>query len=161
MKIARLGLGVSAVLVLAIVVCAGPSATGPEPIVYGRDACARCHMHISQPGLGGELRDRQGRLTKYDDLGCLLLSMWREHREFPGAWAEDHQGEGFVPITHAWFVLTTPRRTPMGYGVVAFAQEAAARAYVKENGGTVGRLEEVLRDTARFQRSRSNDEVHP
>ncbi len=129
----------------------GETAHGPEAIHYGRDTCARCRMHISQKGLGGELRDAKGRLTKYDDLGCLLIAMSKAHRAFPGAWAEDYAGGGFVDLTSAHFVLTDGHRTPMGYGVVAFTEEGAAAAYAASTGGRAVRLEEVLKDTARFQ----------
>lgn len=137
---------------------------GPEPIAYGRDTCSRCRMHISQPGFGGELRDADGRLTKYDDVGCLLVAMWRQHREVPGAWVEDHGGGGFVPLASAYFALGEGLGTPMGFGVVAFADEPAARAFATERGATVGRVEDVLRDRERFERARAHahrDDLQP
>lgn len=137
----------------------GPDAgAGPEPMQYDRDTCARCRMRISQPGQGGELRDPEGKLTKYDDVGCLLVALWSEHREVTSAWVEDHGGGGFVPLTAAWFVLGEASESPMGFGVTAFQEEGAARAHALQHGGTVGRLEDVLRDTARFQRARASRE---
>jgi copper chaperone NosL len=137
----------------------GTSADGPEPITFGRDTCARCRMHISGPGYAGELRDVEGKLHKYDDLGCLLIATWEQHREVPGAWIEDHAGGGFAPLASAWLVWGE-HPTPMGYGVVGFTTEAAARQFAKARGGEVGRVEDVMKDRRRFRRAATHEENH-
>ena len=64
MKSLVAGLGIALLAVVGSVVFLWPSQrTGFEPINYGRDACAHCRMHISQPGFAAELRDRNGVLT--------------------------------------------------------------------------------------------------
>ncbi len=123
---------------------------GPVLIAYGKDGCAHCRMIISERGLGGELRDGHGTLTKYDDVGCLLLSLWQRHEEVPEAWVEDHAGGGFVPLLAARFVRGGRVTTPMGYGVVAFRDEAAARTFAQEQQAQVATLEDLLRDKDRF-----------
>jgi len=152
--------GLAAAAVAALVLLPGDigASAGPEPMRYDRDTCARCRMRISQPGQGGELRDPRGKLSKYDDVGCLLVALWSEHREVTDAWVEDHEGGGFVPLTAAWFAIGASSETPMGFGVTAFRDEGAARAHALRHGGTVGRLEDVLRDSARFQRARASRE---
>jgi copper chaperone NosL len=132
--------------------------SGPEPIVYGRDACAHCRMHLGRPGFAGELRDRHGVLTKYDDVGCLLRAMLAEHREVPGAWVEDHETAELVPLLTAHFVRGAPGATPMGSGIVAFADEAAARAFAAAGGGDPVRLEELARDPDRLARAPGREE---
>lgn len=124
--------------------------SGPESIVYGRDACAHCRMHISQPGFAGEVRDHDGVLSKYDDVGCMLQAMVAMHREIPEAWVEDHAGGGFVPLLTAQLVRTDTGDTPMGYGIVAFADEAAARAYAQTHGGQLVSLEDVMKTPSRL-----------
>src|SRR5262249_41690559 len=91
---------------------------GWEPIHFGRDTCAHCRMLLSQPGFGGELRDRNGTLTKYDDVGCLVQAMVGAHREVPEAWVENHRGGGFVPLLTASLVRIGARETPMGSGII-------------------------------------------
>lgn len=118
---------------------------GPEPIDYERDACAHCRMRISQPGFAGELRDRNGTLTKYDDVGCLLHAMVALRREVPEAWVEDHAGGGFVPLLAVTLVHAKNLETPMGSGILAFADEAAAAAFAENGNGQVVALEELLR----------------
>lgn len=130
--------------------------TGPEPIRYGRDTCAHCRMHLSQPGFGGELRDHTGALTKYDDIGCLLRAMLALHREVPEAWVEDHGGNGFVPLLGAVLVRSKRLETPMGYGIVAFAGADAARQFSAADGGGVVALEQLLRDPTQLVPARAS-----
>jgi copper chaperone NosL len=147
---ARLGvtLGVALASVVAGVVFLWPgSATGPEPIAYGRDTCASCRMHLSQPGFAGEMRDPDGTLTKYDDVGCLIRAILAARREVPEAWVEDHAGGGFVPLLSAKLVRGDAASTPMGSGLVAFADDSAAIVYAEAHGARVMAFEDVLRDS--------------
>jgi len=143
----------AAVLVAAVVVAVVSlwpvQRHGPEPIAYGRDACARCRMQISQAGFAGELRAADGALTKYDDIGCLLQSMARAHREFSEVWVHDHDSGDFIALLDAHLVRIQGGATPMGSGLVAFARQAAATAYAGDRGGTVVALEDVLKTPQR------------
>ena len=146
----RLGItiGVALASVVAGVVFLWPvPVTGPEPIAYGRDTCASCRMHMSQPGFAGEMRAADGTLTKYDDVGCLIRAILATHREVPEAWVEDHAGGGFVPLLSAKLVRGDEASTPMGSGLVAFADESAARIYAEAHRTRVMTFEDVLRDS--------------
>jgi copper chaperone NosL len=122
----------------------GGPRTGPAPIAWGRDTCAYCRMHLSQPGFAGEMRDRHGVLHKYDDVGCLVAAIVRARAEVPDAWVEDHAGGGFVPLLTAHLVRATSVETPMGHGLVAFRDAEAAAAFAAAHAGRVVALEEVL-----------------
>ena len=142
--------GIALLSIVAGVVFFWPSQrTGAEPITYGRDACAHCRMHISQPGFAAELRDTNGVLTKYDDIGCMLRAMVALHHEVPEVWVEDHDGGGFVPLLGASLVRAEHLETPMGYGIVAFKDATAAAAFARTQGGEVLALEDILREPAR------------
>jgi copper chaperone NosL len=134
--------------------------TGPEPIAYGRDTCAACRMHVSRPGFAGEMRDRDGKLTKYDDVGCLVRAILAAHRDVPHAWVEDHEGGGFVPLLSAHLVRAHAADTPMGSGLVAFADEATAQAFAAAHAATVMRFEDVLRDTPLLARLTARPRAH-
>ena len=149
--VALSGLGVAA-FVLGIVFLWPARRSGPEPIIYGRDVCAHCRMHLSQPGFGGELRDARGTLTKYDDVGCLLRAMLEKRTEIPEAWVEDHESGRLVPLLTARLVRTGRSTTPMGSGIVAFADEAGARDFARTAGGELVELEELVRHPARLAR---------
>jgi copper chaperone NosL len=151
MKSLMVALGVALLGVVGGVVFLWPSQqTGAEPINYGRDACAHCRMHISQPGFAGELRDTNGVLTKYDDVGCMLHAMVALHHEVPEAWVEDHDGGGFVPLLTASLVRSERVETPMGYGIIAFKDDGAAQTFAQAQGGEVLALEDILRQPARI-----------
>ena len=151
MKRLVITIGIAVLAIVGGIVFLWPAqGVGSEPITYGRDTCAHCRMHISQPGFGGEMRDRTGALTKYDDLGCLLHAMITLHQEIPEAWVEDHAGGGFVPLLTAHLVRTGAGDTPMGSGMVAFSDAAAAGAYAQAYNGEVVQLEDVVKDPARF-----------
>jgi NosL len=146
MKLLAPAIVVAGALVAGVVFLWPAPASGPEPIVYGRDACASCRMHVSRPGFGGELRDHDGTLTKYDDVGCLVRAILGSHRDVPEAWVEDHSGGGFVPLLSAHLVDAEPAATPMGSGLVAFADVEAAREYARAHGARVLSVEDVLHD---------------
>ena len=136
---------VGGAVVLAVLVLWPGPAQGPEPIAYGRDVCAHCRMHLGRVGFAGEMRDREGRLTKYDDIGCLLRAMAATHHEVPGAWVEDHDSGAWLSLLTARFVRSPRADTPMGHGIVAFETETAASAFAAREGGTIAQLEDLLR----------------
>lgn len=141
-------LTVLAAAVAGIVLLWPAPASGPEPIAYGRDACASCRMLISRPGFAGELRAPDGTLTKYDDLGCLLRGLLAAHRETSEAWVEDHATGRLVSLLSAFLVRGPGEHTPMGSGLVAFAGADAADAYAAAHGARVTTLADVLHDGA-------------
>ena len=47
-------------------------ASGPQPIIVGKDNCYFCKMTISDPKFGAELETKKGKLYKFDDIHCLL-----------------------------------------------------------------------------------------
>jgi len=138
-------------LVVAGVVFLWPvQRVGPEPIQYGRDTCDHCRMQLSRPGFAGEMRDRHGVLTKYDDIGCLLRSLLGKHEEIPEAWVEDHTSGALIPLIGAALVRAPEVETPMGSSIVAFADERSAREFADARGGEVMQVEDVLRNPSRF-----------
>jgi hypothetical protein len=101
-------------------------------------------MILSRPGFAGQIRDRDGRLTHYDDVGCLLRAVANARGDAPDAWVEDHEGAGWVPLSAAHVVRAERADTPMGHGLVAFADAGAARRFAERLGGTLVPAEDVL-----------------
>ncbi len=145
-----IAVGVMASVVVGVVFLWPAHGVGSEPINYGRDTCAHCRMHISQPGFGGEMRDHSGALTKYDDVGCLVQAMIRLHQDIPEAWVEDHAAGGFIPLLTAHLVRTSAADTPMGSGIVAFGDASAATAYAQAHNGELLQLEDIVRNPAQL-----------
>lgn len=146
MRLILAGVAVALFIVTAVVLWSPAPRTGPEPIEWGRETCARCRMILSEAGFAGEIRDRRGQLSKYDDLGCLVLAIRTEHHEIPEAWVEDHDTHELVPLLAATLVRGKDLATPMHHGIVAFAAGERAEEFVRSSGGEVVSLEKLLRD---------------
>jgi copper chaperone NosL len=125
---------------------------GPEPIAYGRDSCAHCRMQISQRGFGAELRSQEGKLTKYDDIGCMLLAMSRAHREFQEIWVEDHLSGDLIHLMGATLVRGSDLGTPMGHDILAFKDPKDAERFVVSHKAEIVPLEILLKDKERLAR---------
>jgi copper chaperone NosL len=144
-----LAVGVAAAAVVSAVVFLWPGpGSGPEPIVWGEDTCAACRMILTRPGFAGQMRDAAGRLSRYDDVGCLVRAAAGVHPETRDAWVEDHDGAGWVPLREAHVVRAERADTPMGHGLVAFADAGAARRFAARLGGEVVALDEIVRRRA-------------
>jgi copper chaperone NosL len=128
---------------LALAMACGGGAPSPVPIVLHEDTCSHCRMAVSQRELAAELVTRQGRVEIFDDIGCLAAWL-REHGRPEGsaAFVVDHRAGEWLAAESATYVAS-PLPTPMGSGLSAFADPAAAAAAASELGGEVAGWEEV------------------
>lgn len=106
------------------------AAAGPPAVHWGVDECSHCHMILSEPRFAAVARSGADEV-RFDDLGC-LLDWSRAQRTVSAAtpwqvWVHDANGERWLAAPSAFFVHTGTH-TPMGSGILAFADEAAARA---------------------------------
>lgn len=68
-----LALGVTVALALVIIVrFTQRLPSGPVLIVWDREACAECHMHVGEPRFAAQLQTKDGAVWNFDDPGCLL-----------------------------------------------------------------------------------------
>ncbi len=122
-------------LVLVALSCAGnePTATGPPPVDWGYDVCARCGMAVSDPQHAAVARQTGGAEARFDDPGCLAAWLAERSEDEWTAWVGDAGGAGWVPAGEAWVIQAPSRLTPMGSGRLAFARredaEKAARVH--------------------------------
>ena len=104
----------------------GAARPGPEPIPLDSVNCARCSMLISSDANAAQSQ-AHGRSTRFfDDIGCLAADpdaraddANRYVRLVSGAWATTEA---------AWFARSATAKTPMDYGILAFATTDEARA---------------------------------
>lgn len=129
-------LGVALWLLLVCTAC-GP-ADDPPPISYGRDVCVRCGMIVSDPRFAAAYRLDDGSEWMFDDLGELVAHLI-EHDRLGGAraWVNDRDTGEPVPAIDAYFVHVPGDATPMGWGVSAFGNRAAAEAFAAAHGVAV------------------------
>ena len=132
-------------LLLAALLCVtgcGEPATGPVPIAFGEDGCDGCRMIISEAPSAAQARFADGRVEKFDDIGCLAtrLAAGPEPLE---AWVTDAATAKWIDARTAHYVRSPGLKTPMGWGLAAFAARADAEALAGKSGARVMGFEEL------------------
>lgn len=119
----RLGIIVAAVMLLAA--CSGDPGTGAKEVKWGRDACERCRMVLSDRVHSAQLRfypegKKRSRVLMFDDIGCAAL--WLEDKPFKDdprteVWVTDHRNGQWIDARKATYIKG--QLTPMEYGLGA------------------------------------------
>lgn len=130
-------------LVAAVVVpLLGGCAPGPVEIRYGEDECAACRMRITDRRFASQLVMRTGKVHKFDAIECLIGFSEREgltDDAVHSRWVTDFARPGtLIDVRTAKWLRTAAARSPMGLGVLAFAdEEELARARATYGGSEV------------------------
>ncbi len=118
-------LGTATLLSLGLAGC--KERKGPEPIRYDRETCEICNMIISDPRFAAEIRDPEGRIHKFDDIGDAIHWMirqdwYRQGREPKEFWVADmRDGKTWLDARKAFYL--PGQTTPMDYGFGAMAEK--------------------------------------
>ncbi len=115
---------------------------GPIEIMPG-DTCDFCKMHITEVKFAGEYILKDGRVRKFDDLGCLVLSYVKEKENVKEIWVKDFETGKWLKAENA--VFSGGFTTPMAWGFVAFSAE-------KKEGM---RFEELVKKIVQMRKERS------
>jgi copper chaperone NosL len=118
---------------LAISACARSSG-GPPEIHYGRDACARCGMIVSEERFASGYVAPGGETVAFDDLGEFLALVSMDSALAAKSYVHDAQDGRWLRATQAVFVKLPGLATPMGSGYAAFSSEAGAREFARRRG---------------------------
>lgn len=125
----------------ALAACQNAPLQGPPELKLGRSECRECGMLISEDrcssGLLVEIEGRREHLL-FDDIGCMLDSLHNDGQaRVLDAYVHDHATRAWVNASIAHFVLSDPARvpTPMGSGIVAFANQQDAELAQQDIGG--------------------------
>ncbi len=99
---------------------------GTEEIHYGREACARCGMIISDPRFAAEIRGGPDmNLAKFDDVGCavnwLETKPWRVETTSKFWVMNSDTGSDWLDARASWFL--PDMMSPMNYGFGAVPQQ--------------------------------------
>ncbi len=113
---------------------------GPPDIAYGQELCQHCKMVIQEPRFAAAFREVNGRVFRFDDIGCMIQFLRQSGREPAEIWVHDYEGGDWLPAEAAFFVCEKRVQTPMGSGIVAFARQSQAAAVSSQ----VYRWEEIF-----------------
>ena len=134
------------VLFAVLLTLAGCTVRSVAPVAptihFGEDICSHCGMIINEPRFASSYAVRQEEgvyeTLIFDDIGEMLKHL-RENPELTGVgwWVHDYASEEWIDAPTAWYVVSKSIKSPMGYGVAAFATQEAADALAAETGGKV------------------------
>jgi copper chaperone NosL len=107
----------------------GPSESKPVDI-ESEDACSFCSMAISRPAFASEIIFK-GTVYKFDDLACLNAFKTKRSEIIHGTtYVTDFATKEWIRFDAATIVATDVA-TPMGSGLLAFADSSKAHAFAR------------------------------
>ena len=114
----------------------GVKAEGPPAIALDRSACSRCGMLISEPLYAAAYKTPGADARVFDDIGCLRDAARAETGTLR-LWVHDAGDRGWLDGADATFVASSAIRSPMGGGLIAFRDPAAAEPSAALHHGRV------------------------
>jgi copper chaperone NosL len=140
------------ILWIALAALAGckPQPEGPQPpeIRYGQDSCSACGMVIDEARFAAATLLVSGAYLKFDDAGEMLKYHMDHPEDQVAAWfVHDYPSEEWIRGEQAYFVKSLDLQTPMGSGIAAFADQAAAESFAAERNGEVYSLDKIRAQT--------------
>lgn len=109
-------------------------AEAAEPTIrVGEEPCASCGMIIDDMRFAAAWIAPGGKESHFDDIGCLVEHR-KDHEPKEGArfFIREYNGERWLDAVQAHYAVSTEIRSPMAYGVAAFADETGAKGAVAD-----------------------------
>lgn len=112
----------------------------PKAIDEAVDKCENCKMAVADNADATEIVLKDGKVLVFDDIGC-MVNKWIKANgtdEIEAAFVRSHHDKEWLDYEKAVYVFDPKITTAMGYGVIAFKDEAGAQAFIDKNGmGTI------------------------
>jgi hypothetical protein len=108
---------------------------GPVAIVWDKEACAHCHMHVSEKGFASQLQTKDRQVLNFDDPGCLVKYVVENAPSMHALWFHHSKEERWLNVAQVGFVPASP--TPMDYGYAATDRMAEGAISFEELSGRV------------------------
>jgi hypothetical protein len=117
---------------------------GPRPVVWDREVCAHCKMHIGDRRFAAQLQTVDGEIFDFDDPGCLFEYLQSHHGLRTHAlYFRSHDGSAWLSEAEVGFLPVDD--SPMGFGIRAVPKQTPgahgldwAKARVSGHGGHGG-----------------------
>ncbi|RSK28401.1 nitrous oxide reduction protein [Bacillus sp. HMF5848] len=124
-------------IILLLAGCGGSPSYEPRDINPEIDVCVICNMSVAAIDHATEVIVKNGDVYTFDDIGCMLeFIVEREQNEndIMKSYVTDFVTGEWVDFQSAHFTYDKRFWTPMAFGVIAFANEEDAVAYITEQG---------------------------
>ncbi|MGN1401977.1 MAG: nitrous oxide reductase accessory protein NosL [Bacillus sp. (in: firmicutes)] len=128
---------ISICILIGLTGCGNESSFEPEEIDPEVDVCEICNMSITEGYYATQLIASDGKVFKFDDLGCMAEYV-DEHGltedDIAREYVRDIDNGEWIEAKDAAYAYHEDFWTPMAYGVVSFEDEEKARSYIEEQG---------------------------
>lgn len=100
-----------------------PLPEGPVPVLWDREVCAHCKMHIGDPRFAAQLQTNDGLVMSFDDPGCLADYLDANSMQLHALYFRDHESDRWLSEIETAFLPA--QDSPMGYGIRAVARDSS------------------------------------
>lgn len=122
----------------------------PEPIQYGKDACAHCRMTIMDKRFAAEIMTGKGKIFKFDAVECLAGFI----KDNPGIGSDEksiflvsdfnHPGQ-FIDARKSFFLGDNSLSSPMGGNLAGFSSRPSAETSKKDRSAIIYTWPQLLK----------------
>ena len=162
MKLRNIIVGAASVAAMCTLsACEHETLSGPPRLRLGFDECGECGMIVTEErSAAAALIDENGRRSyiEYDDIGCMLDDERdaTEGRTIVERYVHDWESHEWIAADQAAFLMADPHRvvTPMGSGIVAYADRDRAEGAAESWGGRAMDWREVVEARRRWMDER-------
>lgn len=120
----------------------------PEPLIFTSDVCHHCKMTLMDPKYGAELVTKKGKVFKFDSVECLgayLHEQSEAGKTTHSLWVVDANKPGeLIQASGASYLKSPQLASPMGAGLTALADPAAAESLRRRYSGQILSWEQTL-----------------
>ena len=122
----------------------GPDLDEPPDIRYGEDVCDRCLMIINEARYAAAYVKPDGEARRFDDIGGMVAYIDEVAEDVAVFWVHDYDTEEWLKADEAFYVESDDLVTPMGFGIVAFADRSRAEEWAAEQAGILRSYSEMF-----------------
>lgn len=116
-------------VLFALLVFSGLLYAQPLPVPPGA-TCDECGMSIDKGSkLLGEALTTDGKKLFFCDIGDMLFHFRKEREKIKAAYVKDYATGEWIEGEKALFVLNKDIKTPMSWGIAAFAKQSEAKKW--------------------------------
>lgn len=131
-------------VLMTIVSCSsGPDLDEPPDIRYGEDSCDRCLMIINEARFAAAYVTDAGQIRRFDDIGGMVAYTEEISEDRAVYWVHDFDTEEWLKAYEAFYV-ESQQQSPMGFGIIAFADQQRAEQWAMENDGVMLTFTDLL-----------------